>query len=221
MSQHPRIDDKVQEQGNLFVVSAPSGAGKTSLVNALTATLTDLGVAVSHTTRPQRPEETDGVNYHFVSTGAFEAMVENQAFIEWAHVFDHLYGTSINAANQVLEAGRHLVLEIDWQGAQQVRARFPSTQSIFIFPPSLKALRERLEGRAQDDRETVERRMDAALEELSHWQEFDYLVVNDDFDLALSELSQIVAGRGAEFSRDARRQALSPLIGDLLPHKLP
>ena len=129
MTRQPQIDDTVQDQGNLFVVSAPSGAGKTSLVNALIEALSDLDVAVSHTTRPQRPEETDGVNYHFVGTDRFQAMVADNAFIEWANVFDHLYGTSVEAANQVLRAGKHLVLEIDWQGAQQVRARFQSAQS--------------------------------------------------------------------------------------------
>jgi guanylate kinase len=221
MSEHQEISSRVGDQGCLFVVSAPSGAGKTSLVRALIDTLPELGVAVSHTTRPQRPDETDGINYHFISIEAFRSQVARGDFLEHATVFDHLYGTSVSAANKVLEAGKHLVLEIDWQGAQQVRSRFPAARSVFIFPPSLKALRERLEGRAQDDPETVERRMNAAFEELSHWEEFDYLVVNDDFDMALNEMRQIVTGKGENFRKSARLEALNPLIRDLLPHKLP
>ena len=210
-----------QQSGNLFVVSAPSGAGKTSLVRALLEQLPEIDVAVSHTTRPQRPDESGGVNYHFIDEAAFRAMVEKEEFLEWATVFEHLYGTSVGAANLVMAKGKHLILEIDWQGAAQIRRRIPATQSIFIFPPSLKSLRDRLENRAQDDEATVDKRMNAAFEELIHYDEFDYLIVNDDFDTALNELIQIVGAHGDQFSKDKRLPALAPLIRELLPQKAP
>jgi guanylate kinase len=213
MSEQSRKD----HSGQLFVISAPSGAGKTSLVRALMESSDTTGVAISHTTRARRPEETDGINYHFVPETEFTAMVERGEFLEWATVFGHLYGTSTNAANLVLDEGKHLILEIDWQGATQVRQKLSGTQSIFIFPPSLNALRDRLENRAQDDVATVDKRMSAAFEELSHWREFDYLIVNDQFDVALAELQAVVAGEGASYHRDKQLKALGPLIEDLLP----
>ncbi|MDA0271637.1 MAG: guanylate kinase [Proteobacteria bacterium] len=203
--------------GQLFVISAPSGAGKTSLVRALMESSDTIGVAISHTTRARRPEETDGINYHFVPEAEFTAMVDRGEFLEWATVFGHLYGTSTSAVNLVLDEGKHLILEIDWQGAAQVRQKLSGTQSIFIFPPSLNALRDRLENRAQDDVATVDKRMSAAFEELSHWREFDYLIVNDQFDVALAELQSAVAGEGANYHRDKQIKALGPLIEDLLP----
>jgi len=203
--------------GQLFVISAPSGAGKTSLVRALMESSDTTGVAISHTTRARRPEETDGINYHFVSEAEFTAMVDRGEFLEWAKVFGHLYGTSTSAVNLVLDEGKHLILEIDWQGAAQVRQKLPGTLTIFIFPPSLNALRVRLENRAQDDVETVDKRMSAAFEELSHWREFDYLIVNDRFDVALAELQAVVAGKGANYHREKQLKALGPLIEDLLP----
>jgi guanylate kinase len=206
-----------ENSGQLFVISAPSGAGKTSLVRALMESSDTIGVAISHTTRTRRPEETDGLNYHFVPEAEFTGMVERDEFLEWATVFEHLYGTSTGAVNLVLGEGKHLILEIDWQGATQVRKKLPGTQSIFIFPPSLSALRDRLENRAQDDVETVDKRMSAAFEELSHWHEFDYLIVNDQFDAALAELQAVVAGEGAHYHRDKQLKALGPLIEDLLP----
>ena len=206
-----------QGTGQLFVVSAPSGAGKTSLVRALIESSPAIGVAVSHTTRAKRPEEIDGTNYHFITPGQFRQMADNAEFLEWATVFGHLYGTSTEAVSQVLGAGKHLILEIDWQGAAQVRQKIPGTQSVFIFPPSLKSLRERLQNRAQDDEETVETRMAAAFEELSHWQEFDYLIVNDDFDTALSELKSVIEGTGLQYRRESRSEELAALIRDLLP----
>lgn len=203
--------------GTLFVVSAPSGAGKTSLVRALLEAETTMGVAVSHTTRAMRPEEVDGVNYHFTDTETFNQLADRGGFIEWANVFGNLYGTSIEAANRVLDEGKNLILEIDWQGAAQVREKFPETQSIFIFPPSLKALRERLEGRGQDDADIVQKRMDAAFEELSHWSEFDFLIINDQFDDALIELTSVVKGQGDSLRKTMRENELQPLISELLP----
>ena len=213
MSEQP----KKEKRGQLFVVSAPSGAGKTSLVRALMERSDTIGVAISHTTRAKRPEEHDGINYHFVPEVKFTAMVDNGEFLESATVFEHLYGTSSSAANIILQQGKHLILEIDWQGAAQVRQKLPGARSIFIFPPSLSALRDRLENRAQDDVETVDKRMSAAFEELSHWHEFDYLLVNDQFDTALAELQAVVAGKGAGHHRNKQLKALGPLIKDLLP----
>lgn len=213
MSDQPRKENK----GQLFVISAPSGAGKTSLVRALMERSDTMGVAISHTTRTRRPEEKDGINYHFVTEGEFNTLVDRGEFLESATVFEHLYGTSTSAANLILHQGKHLILEIDWQGAAQVRQKLPDTQSIFIFPPSLSALRDRLENRAQDDLETVEKRMSAAFEELSHWHEFDYLIVNDHFDTALAQLEAVVAGKGADYHRNSQFKALGHLIENLLP----
>ncbi|MBT5722497.1 MAG: guanylate kinase [Gammaproteobacteria bacterium] len=213
MSEQPRKESR----GQLFVISAPSGAGKTSLVRALMEPSNTIGVAISHTTRAKRPEETDGINYHFVTEVEFNALVDRGEFLESATVFEHLYGTSTSAVNLILQQGKHLVLEIDWQGAAQVRQKLPGTQSIFIFPPSLGALRDRLENRGQDDVETVDKRMSAAFEELSHWHEFDYLIVNDQFDTALVQLQAVVAGEGADYHRNKQSKALGQLIENLLP----
>jgi guanylate kinase len=213
MSEQPRKESR----GQLFVISAPSGAGKTSLVRALMEPSNTIGVAISHTTRAKRPEETDGINYHFVTEVEFNALVDRGEFLESATVFEHLYGTSTSAVNLILQQGKHLVLEIDWQGAAQVRQKLPGTQSIFIFPPSLGALRDRLENRGQDDVETVDKRMSAAFEELSHWHEFDYLIVNDQFDTALAQLQAVVAGEGADYHRNRQSKALGQLIENLLP----
>jgi len=215
------LDTSSSNSGTLFVVSAPSGAGKTSLVNALLESTPDLDVAVSHTTRTMRKNEIDGENYHFVNTECFREMVAAGDFLESATVFENLYGTSIEAANRVLETGKHLILEIDWQGAQQVRRQVVATRSIFIFPPSLDALKSRLEHRAQDDEASMKRRSAAAFEEISHWQEFDYLIVNDNFDIALAELTDIVGGKGEMYRREQRSGPLAPLISDLLPQNRP
>ena len=205
-----------EKRGQLFVISAPSGAGKTSLVRALMERSDTTGVAISHTTRARRPEETDGINYHFVTEVEFTAMVDDGEFLESATVFEHLYGTSTSAVDLILHQGKHLILEIDWQGAAQVRQKLPGAQSIFIFPPSLSALRDRLETRAQDDVETVDKRMSAAFEELSHWREFDYLIVNDHFDTALAELQAVIAGDGTGHHRNKQLKALGSMIKELL-----
>lgn len=203
--------------GKLFVVSAPSGAGKTSLVNALVASLSEASVAISHTTRPCRPDEIDGVNYYFVGTEEFERIRDANGFLESATVFGNLYGTSRAEVERLNAMGRHVILEIDWQGAQQIRRAFPEVVTIFILPPSLATLKGRLQARAQDDPQTITRRMEAAISEISHFDEFDYIVVNDDFDTALAELARIVRGDAADLSLRRQREALSPLLTELLP----
>lgn len=195
--------------GILFIVSAPSGAGKTSLVAALLKNEPDLKLSISHTTRPRRPKEQAGVNYHFVDTETFEAMINADAFIEHAEVFGNHYGTSRDAVAEPLAAGSDVLLEIDWQGAALVRQAHPEAVSIFIVPPSQAALRERLQGRAQDDPEVIESRLAEARTEMQHHSEFDYLVVNDDFDQALAELDAIVlAERCRESHRSAKNRSL-------------
>ena len=178
--------------GHLFVVSAPSGAGKTSLIKALADADPALSVSISHTTRPKRAAETDGVHYHFVTPETFETMRREDAFLEWADVFGHRYGTARQGVVDAIEAGRDLVLEIDWQGARQVRERLAGTVAIFVLPPSRQALVERLTGRGQDHPAAIARRTAQATLEMSHHAEFDHVVVNDDFDAALAELRGIV-----------------------------
>ncbi|MHB8919952.1 MAG: guanylate kinase [Halothiobacillus sp.] len=174
--------------GQLFIISAPSGAGKTSLIKALRAQMPDLGLSVSHTTRPMRTGEIDGQHYHFVSVAQFEALVAAGAFVEHARVFDNYYGTSKAAIDDVLARGRDLILEIDWQGAAQVRRLFPDVLSIFILPPSLDDLAVRLATRAQDDAHVIARRLAEASREMQEYPHYDYLIINDDFSRALSQL---------------------------------
>lgn len=200
--------------GDLYVVSAPSGAGKTSLVAALQAAEPRLHVSVSHTTRPRRPNENDGVDYHFVAEDEFVAMIDADAFLEHAEVFDRRYGTARDSVQRFLEAGDDVILEIDWQGAAQVRERHPDCVGIFILPPSRESLAERLAGRAQDSDEVIARRMRDAVAEMSHYAEFDYLVVNDDFEVALADLQSIMR---AQRLRGKRQSALErDLITSLL-----
>ena len=180
------------DQGSLFIIAAPSGGGKTSLVNALLKQDSRLVLSVSHTTRKARPGEIDGQQYHFVSETEFEQMANNGNFMEHARVFDHYYGTNRKSVAAQLEQGRDVILEIDWQGARQVRKVFPDCCSIFIIPPSLEDLRKRLTGRGQDSAEVIKRRMRDAQAEISHWAEFDYLVVNDHFEIALEDLRAII-----------------------------
>ncbi len=204
-----------QSKGLLYVVSAPSGAGKTSLVAALLQQLAQVEVSVSHTTRPMRPGEQDGVNYHFVQQQAFQALVAEGAFFEHAQVFGNFYGTSRLAINQRLDAGVDVILEIDWQGAQQVRQQQPDAIGIFILPPSLQALRERLNGRGQDSTEVIEGRMQQAISEMSHWHEYDYLLINDDFSQALAELRAIFVAKRLELAKQRLNNAA--LLAELLP----
>jgi len=201
--------------GVLFIVSAPSGAGKTSLLRKLVPPDERLTVSVSHATRAMRQGEENGVHYHFVTIERFEQLVEQGAFLEHARVFDNYYGTSEAAVREPLAQGLDVVLEIDWQGARQVRQRFPEAVSVFIVPPSIEALRARLSGRGQDSEETVERRMADARNELSHYPEYDYLVVNDEFETALAELRAIVTAERVREPRQAARfsDALSAMLG--------
>ncbi|HUX83516.1 MAG TPA: guanylate kinase [Halothiobacillus sp.] len=183
-------------RGQLYVISAPSGAGKTSLIKALRARMPELGLSVSHTTRAMRPGEQDGVHYHFVDVATFETLIAEGAFVEYARVFGNYYGTSKAAISQVLAGGQDLILEIDWQGAQQVRAQFPTVISIFVLPPSRAALRERLVGRGQDDAEVIARRLAEATLEMRQHPHYDYLIINEDFSTALDQLGCIfVNGR--------------------------
>ncbi|GJM12490.1 MAG: guanylate kinase [Pseudohongiella sp.] len=179
-------------EGNLYIVTAPSGAGKTSLVSALVAANENLVVCVSHTTREKRPGEIDGVNYHFVSHPEFMQKLESSDFLESAEVYGNYYGTSQSEVTALLEQGKDVILEIDWQGAVQVRRLMPNACSIFILPPSLDALRQRLVDRAQDDADTIRRRMDQAAEEVSHVAEAEYVVINNVFEVALSDLQAIL-----------------------------
>lgn len=201
-------------KGTLYTISAPSGAGKTSLVKALLESSSNICVSISHTTRKMRPGETDGVNYHFVSEDEFLALVKKQAFLEHAQVFTNRYGTSISAVEDALNTGSDVILEIDWQGASQVRAKLPDTVSIFILPPSTEALRDRLTGRGQDSDEIIDRRMAEAKSEMSHFNEADYLVINDDFDQALNELKTIIRSQALTLTKQAQQH--QELLADLL-----
>ncbi len=200
--------------GTLYIVSAPSGAGKTSLVKALLDSQANLRVSVSHTTRAMRPGEVDGVNYHFVSREAFTAMLERNEFLEHAQVFDNLYGTSQVWVEQTLAEGFDLILEIDWQGAEQVRRLMPQAKSIFILPPTQEALRHRLTHRGQDSGEIIERRMRDAVSEMSHYVEFDYLVINDDFGHALEDLKAIF--RANQLLQTPQQMRHGGLLSELL-----
>ncbi len=196
-----------QAAGTLYIVSAPSGAGKTSLVKALLERMDGICVSVSHTTRAMRPGEQDGVDYHFVDKAEFERLVEAGDFLEHAQVFDNFYGTSRSAVQAQLDAGDDVILEIDWQGARQVRKQFPDAVGVFILPPSREALRERLTGRGQDPQEVIERRMRDAVSEMVHYDEYDYLVFNDDFEVALADLQAVFHANRLRLQRQAARHA--------------
>jgi len=176
----------------LFIFSAPSGCGKTSLAQALIRSRDDVAMAVSHTTRAMRPGEHDAVDYYFTGTQKFEEMIARGEFLEYARVFDNLYGTSITAAQNLMTKGQHVILDIDWQGARQVREHYPEVISAFIVPPSIESLEQRLRTRGQDDDATIARRMQSAQDELSHQDEYDHIIINDNFDMALAELGKLL-----------------------------
>lgn len=204
----------MNRHGILYTVSAPSGAGKTSLVAALINSSLNVCVSISHTTRAMRPGEVDGINYHFVDHAEFERMLANNAFLEHARVFSNLYGTSEAWVRETLEKGTDVILEIDWQGAAQVKKLVPETIGIYILPPSREALRERLTGRGQDGKEIIDARMEEAISEMSHYAEADYLIINDDFNEALDEFKSILTAEQLRQSRQSSRHLL--LLKDLL-----
>ena len=203
-----------RDRGRLFVIAAPSGAGKTSLVKALLARKPELRVSVSHTTRAKRATEEHGREYYFVTVPEFRERVARGEFLEHAQVFDNYYGTGRKPVDDQLAQGRNVILEIDWQGARLVRAAMPECSSIFILPPSRRALEERLRNRQTDSDDVIDRRLRDAVGDMSHWNEFDYVVVNDDFERAVADLGRIVEGQGQDL--DAHRNALAPLLRNLL-----
>ncbi len=208
------MSDPESLRGRLFVIAAPSGAGKTSLVRALMEREPRLGFSVSFTTRRPRPTEVDGRDYHFVTPARFAEMAAADAFLEHAQVFDNSYGTGRAQVEAALAAGRDLILEIDWQGARQVRARLPEALDVFILPPSREALEQRLRLRRTDSPEVIARRLADSVTEMSHWSEFRYVVVNDDFERALGDLAAIVRGEGERLR--ANRPGLAELAARLL-----
>ena len=200
--------------GQLFVVAAPSGAGKTSLVKALIKRHERLSMSVSYTTRPRRDTEEHGRDYLFVDKVEFERLKAHDDLLEFAQVFDNYYATGRSQVERLFQSGHDVVLEIDWQGARQVKMAMPHSQSIFILPPSRAALEQRLRGRSTDSDEVIARRLRDSVSDMSHWNEFDYVVVNDNFDKAVNELSMIVQGNGAALASD--RGELKPLLSELL-----
>lgn len=204
--------------GTLFIISAPSGAGKSSLIRAYLAQKNQhqAKVSISHTTRDPRPGEAHGEHYYFVDHKHFESLIDRQAFVEYANVFDHYYGTSKAEIEQSLSQGINVFLDIDWQGARQVRQKMPQAKSIFILPPSLKELENRLVKRGQDDSHVIAKRMQKARAEISHYNEYDYIIINDDFDTSLNALSAIITTASLEQPKQAiiNRQLLVDLLGE-------
>lgn len=208
------MSDHQHARGRLYLITAPSGAGKTSLVKALVQARPQLEFSISYTTRERRPNEQQGRDYHFVSVGQFQQMVAAGEFLEHARVFDNHYGTARHTVEASLAAGRNVLLEIDWQGARQVREAMPEAVSVFILPPSRAELERRLRSRGTDSDAVIARRLKDAVADMSHWSEFDYVVVNDDFQHALAALKSILAGQG-EACR-AGRPELAPTVAALL-----
>lgn len=201
-------------KGQLYVISAPSGAGKTSLVTALVAKLEDVVISISHTTRPPRVGETDGKHYHFVDKEKFQQLIHANDFLEYAEVFDNFYGTSASEVNTLLAEGKDIILEIDWQGAEQIRQRYDDVISIFILPPSCNELEVRLKNRCQDSDEVIQRRLSDAMSDMSNCRAFDYIVINDNFDTALQHLQGIFQSHRLTTHRVIARN--DPLINELI-----
>lgn len=188
-------------QGTLFIVSAPSGAGKTSLVNELVACTKKIAISISHTTRPQRQGEENGLHYHFIDREQFQKMANTGQFLEHAQVFGNYYGTSQAWVEGELEKGRDIILEIDWQGAQQVRRLIPSSVSVFVLPPSKESLEQRLQSRGKDSEEVINQRLEKAVEEMQHYVEADFVIINDEFELALQQLKAVVISERLKIRR--------------------
>ena len=202
-------------KAKLFVIAAPSGAGKTTLVKALVSRNPDLKFSISYTTRPKRRTEVNGVDYLFVDVDKFETLKKEGELLEYAEVFDNFYATSRSQVEKHLAAGRNVVLEIDWQGARQVRASMPECVTIFILPPSLEELERRLRDRRTDSAEVIERRLRDAMSDMSHWDEFDYVIINDELEQAVGDLERVLAGSGHTCARAnvALRRVVSRIIG--------
>jgi guanylate kinase len=200
-------------QANLYVVAAPSGGGKTSLIKALLERDSQVSLSVSYTTRSARPGEKDGVHYHFIDEPAFAGLIEKNALIEHAEVFGHQYGTGRETVKELLHAGFDVLLDIDWQGARQIRKSFPACCTIFILPPSMETLRNRLGSRGQDSEDVIEARMLEARDEIAHSSEFDYLIINDDFDKALADLQSIIRHR--KLHRPGQQKLYDDLLAEL------
>ncbi len=209
----------LEPKGTLYIVSAPSGCGKTSLVDALVASTNDILVSVSHTTRAMRPGERDGINYFFIEESEFQSMAQAHQFLEHAEVFGNWYGTSKTWVEEQLAADKDVILEIDWQGARQVKWMLPNSIGIFILPPSLNALQTRLQRRAQDDPDVIAKRMAQAGIEMSHYHEYEFLVINDDFERALQELKSIVIGERLKLKQQLLRHRA--LLKELVPEQVP
>jgi guanylate kinase len=207
-------DEAKTRRGRIIVLAAPSGAGKTTLVHALIARAPNLAFSVSYTTRPPRPGERPGIDYFFVSEEEFARMVEAEAFLEHARVFDYRYGTGKEHVNELLERGRSVLLEIDWQGARQVKSYSPDARTVFLLPPSLAELERRLRARGTDSEERIRRRLRDAQSDISHWPEFDYAVVNEHIDAAANALAAVVTGRGEAYS--TRSPALKAQVAEIL-----
>jgi guanylate kinase len=190
------------DRGHLYVVTAPSGAGKTTLVRSVMNSLPEIGFSVSYTTRPPRSTEQNGRDYHFVTEDVFECMRTENRFLEYALVFDHWYGTSRDQVAGLLDSGRNVILEIDWQGARQVRNNMPESLGVFILPPSVASLEQRLRSRSTDSESVIQRRLSDAREDMSHWNEFDFIIVNDELADAIAALHAIVTDNGRAWSRD-------------------
>lgn len=201
-------------QGTLYIIAAPSGGGKSSLVKALLEAAPNLQVSISYTTRPMRPRERQGVDYHFVDQARFDALRDSGVFLEYAEVFGHWYGTSRTWVTERLQQGVDVLLEIDWQGKRQIAQSFPEAVSLFILPPSRAVLEQRLRARGQDGDEVIARRMQAATNETSHWNEFDYLVLNDDFQTAVADVQAIFRAR--RLRREPQAARLQRLLAQLL-----
>jgi guanylate kinase len=200
LSERPAGTPQAADLGRLYVIAAPSGAGKTSLVKALMQREPRMRFSVSYTTRKARPNEVEGRDYHFVTQTEFQDMAARDEFLEHAQVYDNFYGTGLSAVQSALREGQLLLLEIDWQGARQVRARLPAARSIFILPPTRRALEERLRARSTDSEAVIQRRLQDAAHDLAHWTEFDFVVVNDRFEQALADLLSIVHEHGEAFA---------------------